>query len=249
VATRSCSTLVIVPTYNEIDNLAIQVALLMESPVELHVLVVDDNSPDGTGRLADELASDPRVFALHREGKAGLGSAYLAGFDWALEREYRTVVEMDADGSHPVSALPVLLGALSGSVDLVIGSRWVSGGQVVDWPKSREVLSRAANVYARFMLRLSTHDVTGGYRAYRSHTLQQVELDQVRSRGYCFQIDMTVRVADAGLSIAEVPITFIERRTGKSKMTWKIVVEAIALVTVWGIRRTFGRQNSPRQPR
>jgi dolichol-phosphate mannosyltransferase len=241
MTTTPASALVIIPTYNEIDNLSLQVALVLESTAEVHVLIVDDNSPDGTGCLADELAANDRVFALHRDAKNGLGAAYIAGFAWALERNYDVVVEMDADGSHPASVLPELLHAVHANAGLVIGSRWVADGQVVDWPRSREILSRLANSYARFALRLKTRDVTGGYRAYTAAALRTIPFETVRSRGYCFQIDMTVRTADAGFSIAEVPITFRERRAGVSKMTLGIVVEAMVSVTAWGITRAFAR--------
>jgi glycosyltransferase involved in cell wall biosynthesis len=230
-------TLVIIPTFNEIDNLAGQVGRVLAVGAAVHVLIVDDSSPDGTGELADTLAKHPNIFALHRRGKSGLGGAYIAGFRWALSQGYEIVVEMDADGSHPATVLPALLAGVRDEVGLVIGSRWVAGGSVVDWPHSRELLSRVANAYARFVLGLRVRDVTGGYRAYAAAVLRSIPLDQIRSRGYGFQIDMTVRTADAGFAVAEIPITFKDREAGVSKMTAGIVVEAMVLVTVWAFVR------------
>jgi dolichol-phosphate mannosyltransferase len=203
---------------------------------------VDDNSPDGTGDLADKLAeTDPRVQVMHRTDKAGLGKAYIAGFGWALERGYDVIIEMDADGSHQPEHLPSLVAALNGA-DLSIGSRWVPGGKVVNWPKTREALSRAANIYTRIMLGLGVRDATAGFRAYRAATLRTISLDQVESTGYCFQIDLTLRVADAGLRIVEVPITFVEREHGASKMSNSIVMEAFWRVAQWGVARRLGRR-------
>jgi len=203
---------------------------------------VDDNSPDGTGDLADKLAeADPHVQVMHRTDKAGLGKAYIAGFAWALERGYDVIVEMDADGSHQPEHLPSLVAALNGA-DLSIGSRWVPGGKVVNWPKTREALSRAANIYTRLMLGLSVRDATAGFRAYRATTLRTISLDQVESTGYCFQIDLTLRVADAGLRIVEVPITFVEREHGASKMSNSIIMEAFWRVAQWGVQRRLGRR-------
>ncbi|MEO5534024.1 MAG: polyprenol monophosphomannose synthase [Pseudolysinimonas sp.] len=234
--------LVIIPTYDEAESLeAIVAAVLLASP-DADVLVVDDASPDGTGEIADRLASaDPRVTVLHRTGKDGLGRAYVAGFRVALERGYDLVVELDADGSHPPSALPALLAAVRADpgVGLSIGSRWVPGGTLVDWPMSRRILSRAANSYARKMLRLGVRDVTAGYRVYRADALRGFALDEIDSRGYCFQIDMTVRTADAGWAITELPIEFRERTAGRSKMSWAIVAEAMLRVTGWGVARLF----------
>jgi dolichol-phosphate mannosyltransferase len=213
------------------------------------ILIVDDNSPDGTGELADKLAAaDEHVQVLHRPGKGGLGAAYLAGFGWALDRGYGAVVEMDADGSHDPAELPSLLSALE-QADLVLGSRWVPGGTVRNWPRSRALLSRGGNAYARIMLGLSVHDATGGYRAYRSATLHQIGLHDIRSQGYCFQIELVLRAARAGLVIAEVPITFTERVRGSSKMSQAIVAEALWRVTEWGLRdrlRPSGRRGPGR---
>jgi dolichol-phosphate mannosyltransferase len=226
---------VIIPTYNELDNLEDIVSRTRRAVPDADILVVDDNSPDGTGELAEKFAlTDDHVRVLHRTQKAGLGAAYLAGFDWALGRGYEVMVEMDADGSHDPAELPAMLAALAGA-DLVVGSRWVPGGTVRNWPRSRELLSRGGNAYARIMLRLSVHDATGGYRAYRAATLRRIGLHEVRSQGYCFQIELTLRTARAGLTIAEVPITFTERARGTSKMSQAIVAEALWRVTVWSL--------------
>jgi dolichol-phosphate mannosyltransferase len=232
---------VIVPTYNEAENVEQIVARLRRAVPDADILIADDNSPDGTGEIADKFAlTDDHVHVLHRPGKQGLGAAYLAGFGWALDRGYGTVVEMDADGSHDPAELPALLAALE-DADLVVGSRWVAGGEVRNWPRSREVLSRGGNAYARIMLGLSVHDATGGYRAYRAATLQDIALHSVRSQGYCFQIDLTLRAARAGKKIVEVPITFTERTAGSSKMSRAIVAEALWKVTEWGIATRLGR--------
>jgi dolichol-phosphate mannosyltransferase len=236
--------LVVTPTYDEAENLEATVAALRGSGATCDILVVDDASPDGTGELAERIAaSDPRLHVLHRTAKDGLGRAYLAGFGWALERGYDVVVEFDADGSHPASALPTMLAALDEdpATGLVIGSRWVPGGRLVDWPAYRRRLSKAANAYARIMLRLPVKDVTAGYRAYRAEALEQIVHQVVDSRGYCFQIDLTIRTHDAGWRIREVPITFTERRAGASKMSGGVVVEAMWRVTVWGLARLFRR--------
>ncbi len=227
--------MVVLPTYNERENLAAAVAAITASVPKADILVVDDNSPDGTGALADALAAaDPRVHVLHRPAKQGLGAAYLAAFEWALRLGYTAIVECDADGSHDPAELPGLLLELADH-DLVIGSRWVAGGRVVDWPFSRRLLSRAGSFYARRMLRLEQHDVTGGYRAFRSGTLRRIGLETITSQGYCFQIETLWRTQRAGLRIAEVPITFTDRRLGSSKMRWTIALEALARVTAWGL--------------
>ena len=233
--------LVVVPTYNEILNVESTVRRTRSAIPHGHVLVVDDASPDGTGKAADRLAAeDDRVHVLHRVGKQGLGAAYLAGFGWGLARGYRVLVEMDADGSHRPEQLPDLLSALS-SADLVIGSRWVPGGRVDNWPRRRELLSRGANTYVRVALRLGVRDATAGFRAFRRETLERIDLDGVQSQGYCFQIDLTRRVVAAGCRIVEVPIEFVEREHGVSKMSGEIVREALWRVTVWGAARTTGR--------
>jgi dolichol-phosphate mannosyltransferase len=208
---------------------------------EVDVLVADDNSPDGTGRIADELAAaDPRIHVLHRQGKEGLGAAYLAGFAWARDAGYDAVVEMDADGSHAPEELPRLLDALA-DADAVLGSRWVEGGKVLNWPLSRHLISRTGNLYTRLALRMPFKDATGGYRAYSIKALDAMGLDGVASQGYCFQVDLTWRAHRQGLRIVEVPITFAERQRGNSKMSSAIVREALWRVTVWGIQsRTRG---------
>jgi dolichol-phosphate mannosyltransferase len=232
---------VIIPTYNERDNLELIVTRVRASVPTADLLIVDDNSPDGTGEIADKLAAaDTLIHVLHREGKSGLGTAYIAGFGWALENGYGVMVEMDADGSHDPADLPKMLTALE-SADLVIGSRYVPGGTVVNWPKSREALSRGANVYVRLMLGISVHDATGGYRAYRADTLAKLGLDTVDSQGYCFQIDLTMRAIKAGATVTEVPITFTERARGASKMSRGIIIEALWRVARWGVSGRLGR--------
>jgi dolichol-phosphate mannosyltransferase len=238
---------VIIPTYNEKDNIRAITARIRSAVPAADLLIVDDNSPDGTGKIADELAaSDTRVHVLHRRDKAGLGAAYVAGFEAALDQGYDTIVEMDADGSHQPEELPRLLTALAGA-DIVLGSRWVPGGKTENWPKSRALLSRAGNAYARMMLGIPLRDMTGGYRAYRAGALRKIELENVESVGYCFQIDMARRAVQAGLTAAEVPITFVERTQGVSKMSNAIVREALGRVTQWGIRwRLQGRSGTRR---
>jgi dolichol-phosphate mannosyltransferase len=227
--------IIVMPTYNERQNLEIMAARIRESVPDVDVLVVDDNSPDGTGDLADKLSeADSHVHVMHRTEKAGLGRAYVAGFAWALEQGYNAIVEMDADGSHRPEDLPRLLTALSGA-DGVIGSRYIPGGTVVNWPKSREFLSRGANVYNRVMLGISIKDATGGFRVYRAATLRKIDLGNIESAGYCFQIDMTLRVLQAGLKLTEVPITFVERERGSSKMSNAVIREAFFRVARWGI--------------
>ena len=226
---------IVMPTYNERQNLEIIAGRIREAVPDADVLVVDDNSPDGTGDLADKLAeADPRVQVLHRSEKAGLGRAYVAGFTWALDRGYDLIVEMDADGSHRPEDLPRLL-ATSGGADAVIGSRYVPGGTVVNWPASRKVLSAGANIYTRAMLGVRVKDATGGFRVYKAETLREIDLNGIQSAGYCFQIDMTLRVLQAGLTISEVPITFIERERGTSKMSRTVILESFLRVARWGI--------------
>ncbi len=234
--------LVVIPTYDEIESLPVVVSGVRTAAPNVDILVADDNSPDGTGALADQLAaSDDHVHVLHRPGKQGLGAAYLAGFAWGMERGYDVLVEMDADGSHRPEDLPRLLAALS-DADLVIGSRWVDGGEVENWPRSRELLSRGGNSYTRLLLGMPVHDATAGFRAFRRSTLEAIELDTVESQGYCFQVDLTRRVVAQGLRVTEVPITFVERRLGASKMNRAIVGEALWRVTVWGVQSRLGRR-------
>ena len=233
--------LVVVPTYNESANLAGIVQRVRKAVPSAHVLVVDDASPDGTGELADRLAAaDGSVHVLHRAGKQGLGAAYLAGFDWGLERDFDVLVEMDADGSHQPEQLPRLLAALS-HADLALGSRYVAGGQVENWPRSRELLSRGGNLFTRAALGVPLADATGGYRAFRRTTLEKLDLDGVASQGYCFQVDLAWRALQEGLRVVEVPITFVERREGTSKMTGAIVREALWQVTIWGARHRLAQ--------
>jgi len=232
--------LVVVPTYNERENLAWIVGRIRAATPQVDVLVVDDGSPDGTGAIADELAAaDPQVTVLHRTQKAGLGAAYLHGFAVALERGYDVVGEMDADGSHQPEQLPALLAALA-DADLVIGSRWVPGGSVVNWPFSRKVLSVGGNLYARLLLGISVRDVTAGYRLFRRSTLETIDLSAVESTGYIFQADLAYRTLRAGLRVVEVPIEFVERVRGESKMSRDVAVESLRRITGWGLaqRRT-----------
>ncbi len=233
--------LVVIPTYNEVENLELTVDRVRASVPSADVLVVDDGSPDGTGDLADKVAlADASVHVLHRETKSGLGQAYLAGFRWGIERRYDVLVEMDADGSHLPEQLPRLVEALP-TADLVLGSRWVEGGRVVNWPLRRKLLSRAGNRYTQAMLGLPLRDATGGFRAFHRATLEGIALDSVASAGYCFQIDLARRALDAGYRVVEVPITFVEREYGESKMSGAIVRESLVKVTEWGARTRLGQ--------
>jgi dolichol-phosphate mannosyltransferase len=227
--------LVVIPTFNEAATIRKAVEGVRSVVPAAEVLVVDDSSPDGTGEIADGLAElDPNVHVLHRSHKAGLGIAYVAGFRWGLEREFDTLVEMDADGSHQPEELPRLLAALP-DADLVLGSRYVPGGRVVDWPWHRELLSRGGNLYTRIALGIPLRDATGGYRAYRASALRSLSLASVASAGYCFQVDLAWRAVRTGLRVVEVPVTFVERTEGTSKMSGAIVREALWQVTRWGI--------------
>ena len=229
--------LVVVPTYDERESLPRVAARLHAAVPEADLLVVDDDSPDGTGRVADALAAEqPWVHVLHRTAKQGLGAAYVAGFSWALEAGYDVVVEMDADGSHAPEQLPRLLAALE-HADVVLGSRWVPGGEVVNWPWHRVLLSRGGNAWTRVALGLPLQDATGGFRAYRRCVLDALPLDEVASQGYCFQVDLAWRTWQAGFRVVEVPITFVERVRGESKMSRAIVLEALWRVTLWGASR------------
>jgi dolichol-phosphate mannosyltransferase len=229
------SVLVVSPTYQERENLETVLGRLRVAVPEADALVVDDASPDGTGQLADRISeADPAVHVLHRPAKAGLGAAYLAGFGWAAERGYDAVVEMDADGSHAPEELPRLLGALR-DADAVLGSRWVGGGEVRNWPPGRMLLSRGGNTYTRLALGLPLRDATGGYRAYRLPVLDALGLADVASQGYCFQVDLAWRAWRGGFRVVEVPITFTERTHGTSKMSRGIVLEALWRVTWWGL--------------
>jgi dolichol-phosphate mannosyltransferase len=233
--------LVIVPTYNERENVPLILTRLLASVPSAHVLVVDDGSPDGTGEVADKLATDDeRISVLHRTSKQGLGAAYVAGFRWGLDAGFDVLVEMDADGSHAPEQLPRLLAALA-TADVVLGSRWVPGGEVVNWPLSRLVLSRGGNLYTRLALGIKLGDVTGGYRAYRRVVLETLDLSSVASQGYCFQVDLAWRSSQVGFRVAEVPITFAEREIGESKMSGDIIREAFLRVTLWGAAHRAGQ--------
>lgn len=233
--------LVVIPTYNEALTISRAVEGVRSAVPDADILVVDDGSPDGTGEIADAHAGrDAQVHVLHRQRKEGLGAAYVAGFHWALERGYGTVVEMDADGSHQPADLPVLLSALA-DADLVLGSRYVPGGRVVNWPRRRQVLSRGGNLYTRLALGIPLRDATGGFRAYRAGALRRFDLDEVSSQGYCFQVDLAWRAARAGMRVVEVPITFVERVEGRSKMSGAIVREALWRVTRWGMQHRLGQ--------
>lgn len=225
------------PTYNESESIQKIAGKLLADVPEIDLLIVDDNSPDGTGDIADELANvNSRVSVLHRTEKNGLGPAYLAGFAVGVERGYDFLVEMDADGSHRSVDLPKLL-AEAPNNDLVIGSRWVRGGEVVNWPLSRQLISRTGNAYAGIMLRCGIRDITAGFRVYRSEFLTKLPLKQIASAGYSFQVEMALRSFLAGGRIKEVPITFVERENGQSKMSQKIVIEALLRVTKWAFER------------
>ncbi|GAB2673100.1 polyprenol monophosphomannose synthase [Thalassiella azotivora] len=234
--------LVITPTYNERESLPGTAGRLRAAEPDVDLLVVDDSSPDGTGDLADAMAAqDDRVHVLHRTEKAGLGQAYVAGFAWGIERGYDVLVEMDADGSHQPEQLRLLLDRLAEGADLVLGSRWVPGGSVVNWPRHRLLLSRGGNTYARWSLGIPLRDATGGFRAYRREVLEKIALDTVASQGYCFQVDLAWRTLQAGFEVAEVPITFVERVAGRSKMSQQIVLEALWRLTRWGVERRVQR--------
>ena len=234
--------LVIIPTYDEAENIADVVDRVHAAVPDAHVLVVDDNSPDGTGDLVESMMSaDDRLHLLRRPGKAGLGSAYRAGFAWGAEEGYDVMVEMDADLSHDPAALPSLLARIEDGADLAIGSRYVPGGSIPDWKWHRQALSRWGNRYAGAVLALDVADATAGYRAYRASALAGIDLDSVRADGYGFQIEMAYRVARNGGRIDEVPIAFTDRIRGTSKMSGRIVVEALTLVTWWGAKRLVRR--------
>lgn len=228
---------VVIPTYNEAENIAWIVGRLRDAQPDVDVIVVDDGSPDGTGAIADGLAADdPQVRVVHRSAKAGLGAAYLHGFRVALDAGYDVIGEMDADGSHQPEQLDRLLTALE-SADLVIGSRWVPGGSVVNWPLNRELLSRGGNLYVRMLLGVQVRDATAGYRLFRRTTLEKIDLAAVQSTGYVFQTDMVARTLAAGLVVKEVPIEFVERVRGDSKMSGAVATESLKRITVWGLRQ------------
>jgi len=229
---------ILVPTFNELHTLPSILHRIFQESQDFHVLVIDDNSPDGTGRLAEQLKSQYKnLEVLHRKQKNGLGAAYIEGFLNSLE-DFDVLVEMDADGSHDPKNLHQLLEKIN-DYDCVLGSRWVPGGKVINWPKSRQLLSQGGNIYARLMLGFKIGDSTGGYRAYRSNALKQIDLKEIDSQGYCFQVDMVRRLLEKKLTITEVPITFTERTIGSSKMSKNIVIEAFLRIGLWGIQRIF----------
>ncbi|GIJ45541.1 dolichol-phosphate mannosyltransferase [Virgisporangium aliadipatigenens] len=243
--------LVVIPTYNEAENVRIITGRVREAVPQVDILVADDNSPDGTGAIADELsAADPQIHVLHRPGKQGLGAAYLAGFQWAREHGYDAVCEMDADGSHAPEELHRLLDALKDS-DAVLGTRYMPGGKVVNWPWNRLALSKAGNFYIRMALGVPFKDATGGYRAYRMPVLDKIEVDNVLSQGYCFQTELAWRAHRSGCKVVEVPITFAERERGVSKLSSNVARETLIRVTGWGwqtrtapIRKRFGKRRT-----
>ncbi len=233
-------TRVLVPTYQELHTLPSIIHRIFETIPNIDVLVIDDNSPDGTGKLADELSQKySNLKVLHRSQKNGLGSAYVDGFKASLD-DYEVLVEMDADGSHDPQDLKRILEEIP-NYDCVLGSRWVPGGKVVNWPLSRQILSRGGNLYARKMLGFEIGDSTGGFRAYKTSALRNIDLNLIDSQGYCFQVDMVRRLVSQGLKIKEVPITFTERTIGTSKMSRNIVLEAFVKIGIWGIKRILGR--------
>jgi dolichol-phosphate mannosyltransferase len=232
---------VLIPTYNERDTLPLTVSGVRRVVPDADVVVLDDSSPDGTGDVADRLAADDeRVHVIHRAEKEGLGAAYLAGFRWALDAGYDAVVEMDADGSHAPEHLPALLAAAA-EADAVIGSRWVPGGKVVNWPLHRRALSVGGNLYVKALLGMPVNDATAGFRVYRADALRTMGLDDVASQGYCFQTDLTWRAVRSGLTVVEVPITFVERTVGDSKMDRDVMTESLRLISGWGIRHRVGQ--------
>ena len=238
-------TLIIVPTYNERENLPRMAAKLLSLPVAVDLLVVDDNSPDGTGKIADELAAQhPQIHVLHRAGKEGLGRAYLAGFKWALEKNYEFIFEMDCDFSHDPDEIPNFLKAAE-NADLVIGSRYTGGVRVLNWPLKRLLLSRCAGIYVWCVTGLPVTDPTGGYKCFRRRALAAINLDEVRSNGYSFQIEMTHRLWRDGFAVTEVPIVFTDRIEGSSKMSSHIIGEAFWMV--WWLWLQNGLRRSPRR--
>lgn len=234
-------TVMVIPTYNEVENLAEVVERVRRAVPAVDLLIVDDNSPDGTGMLADSLAAaDPQISVLHRESKEGLGAAYIHGFRVALDAGYDVIGEMDADGSHLPEQLPSLLAAIEQS-DLVIGSRWIPGGSVENWPLRRRLLSRGGNLYTRLLLGIKVHDATAGFRLFRRGTLEAIGLGRVQALGYVFQVELAYRTLQAGLSVQEVPIRFVERVRGDSKMTPEVARESLVRITRWGIAERLNR--------
>jgi dolichol-phosphate mannosyltransferase len=231
------SALVIIPTYNERDNLGPIAEAVLKVDARVDILVVDDNSPDGTGQLADELAAkEPRIKVLHREKKQGLGRAYLHAFRWALEHGYQYVIEMDADFSHDPRYLPGLIDTAMGGADIALGSRYVEGGGTVNWGISRQLISQGGSLYARTILGVKIRDLTGGFKCFNRRVLESIDLDAVQSSGYAFQIELTYRALKKGFTVKEIPIVFEDRRVGQSKMSRKIFLEAVRMV--WKLRFT-----------
>ncbi len=233
-------TLIIIPTYNEIENLRPLLETTFSYVPETDVLVIDDNSPDGTGALADQISQEnARVHVMHRAGKLGLGTAYIAGFKYAIEHLYDAAFEMDADFSHDPRYLPAFLKAIE-NADLVIGSRYISGGGTPNWSLLRRFISGGGNIFARFMLNMPIHDCTAGFRCYRREVLEHIDLDSIQSQGYAFQVELAYRVLKHGFKVVETPIIFLDRRVGKSKMSRKIFLEGFT----WVIRTRFGKDGS-----
>ncbi|MGD7001310.1 polyprenol monophosphomannose synthase [Corynebacterium halotolerans] len=230
-------TLVIIPTFNELENLPLIVGRVRKAAPDVDILIVDDNSPDGTGEKADALASeDEHIHVLHREGKGGLCGAYVAGFRWGLERAYGVLCEMDADGSHAPEQLHLLLDEIDQGADVVIGSRYIDGGKVVNWPKNRWVLSRGGNLYISLALGTGLTDMTAGYRAYRRNFLKEIDLTELSNAGYIFQVDLAWRAVSGNYDVREVPITFTEREIGESKLDGSFVKDSLGVVTQWGLK-------------
>lgn len=232
-------TLVIMPTYNEATTIPVSLERVRATAPHVDILVVDDGSPDGTGAIVDRIAADDdQIHVLHRAGKLGLGTAYVEGFGWALRREYDVIVEMDADGSHRPEDLPKLLAVLDAypQASVVLGSRWISGGRTENWAKSRQLISRFGSAYVHLALGLPVGDATGGFRAYRAEALGRLDLSDIASQGYCFQVDILWRLHQRGDLIVEAPIVFVERQAGESKMSGAIVREALVNITTWGVK-------------
>lgn len=232
----SKNVLVIIPTYNELENLPLITGRVRKAVPEVHVLIVDDNSPDGTGKVADDLAAaDDHIHVIHRDGKGGLCGAYVEGFRWGLEQGYDILCEMDADGSHAPEQLHLLLDEIGKGADLVIGSRYIKGGKVVNWPKKRWLLSKGGNIYISLALGAGLSDMTAGYRAYTRELIESLDLDELSNAGYIFQVDLAWRAVSEGFDVREVPITFTEREIGYSKLDGSFVSASLKEVTKWGI--------------
>ncbi|MGA0733826.1 MAG: polyprenol monophosphomannose synthase [Candidatus Nanopelagicales bacterium] len=235
----SSKTLIIIPTYQESENIISILERVQAANPEANVLVVDDSSPDGTGQIVERLMkSNPKIRLLTNSVKGGLGKAYVKGFKWGLSKDFDIFVEMDADGSHAPEQLPSILKNLD-ECDVSLGSRWVPGGRIENWPISRQILSKGGNLYTRLMLGFKVKDATGGYRAYKRKVLETIDLDSIESQGYCFQVDMVRRSLAFGFKVCETPIVFTEREAGNSKMSRQIVIEAFTRIGFWGLKRVF----------